>query len=37
MAEGYITRIGRLISASANTLVDSLENVAPQGDGTNHP
>ena len=30
MAEGYITRIGRLISASANTLVDSLENVAPQ-------
>lgn len=30
MPEGYITRIGRLISASANTLIDSLENVAPQ-------
>jgi len=29
MPEGYITRIGRLISASANTLIDSLENVAP--------
>lgn len=29
MSKGYITRIGRLISASANTLIDSLENVAP--------
>ncbi|TNC91929.1 PspA/IM30 family protein [Thalassolituus sp.] len=30
MTEGLLTRIGRLISASANTLVDSLENAAPE-------
>ena len=29
MTEGLLNRIGRLISASANTLVDSLENAAP--------
>ena len=29
MPEGYIARIGRLVAASANTLIDSLENVAP--------
>lgn len=29
MSQGYIARIGRLISASANTLIDSLENAAP--------
>ncbi|MEK9711906.1 MAG: PspA/IM30 family protein [Thalassolituus sp.] len=29
MTEGLLTRIGRLISASANTIVDSLENAAP--------
>ncbi|GAA6133861.1 hypothetical protein NBRC116188_06500 [Oceaniserpentilla sp. 4NH20-0058] len=29
MPEGYITRIGRLVSASANTLINSLENAAP--------
>ena len=29
MSQGYIARIGRLISASANSLIDSLENSAP--------
>lgn len=29
MTEGLLNRIGRLISASANSLVDSLENAAP--------
>ena len=29
MSEGLLKRIGRLVSASANSLVDSLENAAP--------
>lgn len=29
MNEGLLSRIGRLVSASANSLVDSLENTAP--------
>lgn len=29
MTEGLLKRIGRLVSASANTIVDSLENAAP--------
>ncbi len=30
MAEGLIKRIGRIISASSNAVVDSIENAAPQ-------